>query len=248
MASSPYIAAAKPGGFISGLSPFQPKPILIKPGYQMWLTHNGEADKIRLPVHPSAVMIDDGSMNQSITVAGLGEIVIKQDRPAMQISFSSFFPANYFPGVQVGSLTSPEVLVSKIRDWKNSDKPVHFVITGTSINMYCTIENFSTEEHGGDVGTVHYSLVLKEYREVSVRQIEIKKEAQTASVPAETETRTDNRVQPKTYTVVSGDCLWNIAKRLLGDGSRYTEIYELNKDIVKNPDLIYPGQVLKLPG
>lgn len=51
----------------------------------------------------------------------------------------------------------------------------------------------------------------------------------------------------KTYTVVKGDCLWNIAKKLLGDGSRYTEIYSLNKDKVKNPHLIFPGQVLTLP-
>ena len=50
-----------------------------------------------------------------------------------------------------------------------------------------------------------------------------------------------------TYTVKSGDCLWNIAKKYLGDGSRYTEIYNLNKDKIKNPNLIYPNQVLTLP-
>ena len=61
-------------------------------------------------------------------------------------------------------------------------------------------------------------------------------------------TRTDNRVQEKTYTVKSGDCLWNIAKSLLGSGSRYTEIYNLNKEKIKNPNLIYPGQVLRIPG
>lgn len=45
-----------------------------------------------------------------------------------------------------------------------------------------------------------------------------------------------------------GDCLWNIAKALLGSGSRYTEIYNLNKDKIKNPNLIYAGQVLRIPG
>ena len=44
-----------------------------------------------------------------------------------------------------------------------------------------------------------------------------------------------------------GDCLWNIAKLLLGDGSRYTEIYALNRDKITNPNLIYPGQVLTIP-
>ena len=34
----------------------------------------------------------------------------------------------------------------------------------------------------------------------------------------------------------------------LGSGSRYTEIYNLNKDKIKNPNLIYAGQVLRIPG
>ena len=59
--------------------------------------------------------------------------------------------------------------------------------------------------------------------------------------------RTDNRVQAKTYTVKPGDCLYNISKSTLGDGGRYNEIYSLNKDKLKNPNLIYPGQVLQLP-
>ena len=50
-----------------------------------------------------------------------------------------------------------------------------------------------------------------------------------------------------TYTVKKGDCLWNIAKLFLGDGSRWREIYNLNTDKIVNPNLIYPGQVLTLP-
>jgi LysM repeat protein len=50
-----------------------------------------------------------------------------------------------------------------------------------------------------------------------------------------------------TYTVVKGDCLWKIAKKQLGDGSRYIEIYKLNQDTIKNPDMISIGQKLVLP-
>lgn len=49
------------------------------------------------------------------------------------------------------------------------------------------------------------------------------------------------------YTVVSGDCLWNIALEYLGNGARYGEIYELNKDIIDDPDLIYIGQMFEIP-
>ena len=51
----------------------------------------------------------------------------------------------------------------------------------------------------------------------------------------------------RTYTVVAGDSLSKIAKKLLGNANRWREIHELNKDLVKNPDLIHPGQVLKIP-
>ncbi|SHJ50965.1 Protein tyrosine/serine phosphatase [Dethiosulfatibacter aminovorans DSM 17477] len=50
-----------------------------------------------------------------------------------------------------------------------------------------------------------------------------------------------------TYVVVSGDCLWRIAQEYLGDGALYTEIYELNMDIISDPDLIYVGQTISIP-
>jgi len=49
------------------------------------------------------------------------------------------------------------------------------------------------------------------------------------------------------YTVQSGDTLSKLAKGHLGDPMKYMEIFNLNKDILTNPDLIKVGQVLKLP-
>lgn len=47
--------------------------------------------------------------------------------------------------------------------------------------------------------------------------------------------------------IVRGDNLWNIAQAHYGAGWRHTVIFAANKDQVKNPDLIYPGQILSLP-
>jgi nucleoid-associated protein YgaU len=52
----------------------------------------------------------------------------------------------------------------------------------------------------------------------------------------------------RTYTVVKGDSLSKIAKRLYGDAQQWRKIYEANQDQIKNPDLIYPGQTFKIPG
>ncbi len=51
------------------------------------------------------------------------------------------------------------------------------------------------------------------------------------------------------YTVVRGDCLWNIAKKkdYYGNGFAWPKIYKANRDKIKNPDLIYPKQVFTIP-
>jgi nucleoid-associated protein YgaU len=54
--------------------------------------------------------------------------------------------------------------------------------------------------------------------------------------------------QAETYTVAAGDSLSKIAKRYYGDASQWPRIHEANRDQITNPDLIHPGQRLKIPG
>ncbi len=49
------------------------------------------------------------------------------------------------------------------------------------------------------------------------------------------------------YTVVKGDTLSKIAKEFYGNPMKYTVIFEANKPMLTNPDMIYPGQVLRIP-
>ena len=49
------------------------------------------------------------------------------------------------------------------------------------------------------------------------------------------------------YEIVSGDSLWKIAQNIYGDGNQYTKIFEANKEVIKDPDLIFPGQKIRLP-
>jgi nucleoid-associated protein YgaU len=53
--------------------------------------------------------------------------------------------------------------------------------------------------------------------------------------------------EAKYYTVVKGDSLSKIAKAQYGDAMKYPTIFEANKPMLKDPDKIYPGQVLRIP-
>jgi len=51
----------------------------------------------------------------------------------------------------------------------------------------------------------------------------------------------------QTYTVQSGDTLSKIAQKYYGDSSLYTKIFEANRDQLKDPNRIFPGQKLRIP-
>ncbi|MFT4020534.1 MAG: peptidoglycan-binding protein LysM [Acinetobacter sp.] len=53
--------------------------------------------------------------------------------------------------------------------------------------------------------------------------------------------------ESKFYTVKSGDNLSKIAKEVYGDANKYPTIFEANKPLLKDPDEIFPGQVLRIP-
>jgi nucleoid-associated protein YgaU len=72
-----------------------------------------------------------------------------------------------------------------------------------------------------------------------------KAEAQAAE--AEADKAGEEGWESRTYTVKSGDTLGKIAKEFYGNAMQYPKIFEANKPMLKDPDKIYPGQVLRIP-
>lgn len=70
-----------------------------------------------------------------------------------------------------------------------------------------------------------------------------------ARVAAVNDNLTVSNPEPESqwHTVVSGDNLSKIAKKFYGDANKYPAIFEANKPMLKHPDKIYPGQVLRIP-
>lgn len=66
-----------------------------------------------------------------------------------------------------------------------------------------------------------------------------RQEENTVKIPIE------RKITNGKYTVQKGDTLWHIAKSFYGRGTEFTKIVKANK--IRNPNLIYPGQVLQIP-
>ncbi|MEE9310097.1 MAG: peptidoglycan-binding protein LysM [Cocleimonas sp.] len=54
-------------------------------------------------------------------------------------------------------------------------------------------------------------------------------------------------IEVQFYEIAKGDSLWKIAKKFYGNGNDYPKIFEANKEVIKDPDLIYPGQKIRIP-
>ena len=118
-------------------------------------------------------------------------------------------------------------------------------------NLTVGLETYEITDDAGEGFDVKVKINLKQYRAYGTKTVTVqpaKTSGGTATATVRAAPRpTTTATKAATYTVKSGDCLWNIAKKQLGNGADYTKIYNLNKDKIKNPNLIYPGQVLTLP-
>lgn len=117
------------------------------------------------------------------------------------------------------------------------------VIQNSIVKLGLEVENLKIEVKD-DVAIISGKTTSQEIREKAV----------LAAGNIEGIARVDDRIdvekpepEAKYYTVVKGDSLSKIAKEVYGDPMKYPAIFEANKPMLKDPDLIYPGQVLRIP-
>jgi len=211
-----------------------------------------------MPVTPSKVKVKVNSQNETLTLINGEEINILKAPGLTDVSFDLMLPQVPYPFTN-GGAQSANYYLSLFERLKTGKEPFQWILSRTRpngralfhSNLTVGLEDYQITDDAKEGFDITVSIKLKQWRAYGTKTVTIKPapaptQPATATVeepPRETTTAPKNT----TYTVKSGDCLWNIAKKYLGDGSRYTEIYELNKDKIKNPNLIYPDQVLTLP-
>lgn len=219
-----------------------------------------------LPVTPGALDISTPSMNKTVTLINDGEINILKKPGLKTISFEFLLPQQKYPfaNYSVAEQYTATTAIPALNALRESNIPFPFIVTRLKPNgdimfftsIMCQIEELTYKEDAEAYGfDVQCAITLKEYRFYSTNILnwtggragaEIAAGvAATALVATVTKTRdTSSKTTPKTYTVKKGDTLWNICKTQLGDGQKYKEIAKLNN--ISNPDLIHPGQKLRL--
>ncbi|HEX3077779.1 MAG TPA: LysM peptidoglycan-binding domain-containing protein [Lachnospiraceae bacterium] len=222
-----------------------------------------------LPVTPSKIQMKISNQNKTMNLINEGEVNIIKSPGLTEISFEALLPmqkypfANYniFPITGIGAATAAGL--TDVEDWNDSIylKPNYYLeilehlklsgkcfsfkisrtnykgelVYNTDLNV--TLEEYTITEDAKDGTDVTVSIKLKQYIKYGT------------IVKKDKSNRKDDRDAKDTskvhyYIVKKGDTLWAIAKRLLGDGSKCWNLAKLNG--IKNPNLIYPGQKLKI--
>lgn len=212
----------------------------------------------RMPVTPSKVKVKVNSQNETMTLINGEEINILKAPGLTDISFDLLLPQVSYPFAS-GDTHAADYYLSLFERLKTRKEPFQWILSRTRpdgralfhSNLTVGMEEYQVTDDAKQGLDITVSIKLKQWRAYGTKTVTIHPatgptQAATATVE-ESPRETSNAPQHTTYTVKPGDCLWNIAKKYLGDGARYTEIYALNRDKIQNPNLIYPDQILTLP-
>lgn len=207
-----------------------------------------------LPVTPSALNIRTPSKNTTVTLINDGEINILKEQGLREISFEFLLPQVKYPfsNYSISNYTAT-TFIPLLNELKKSKKPFQFIVTRMNprgkvlffTNITCQVEDFEYDEDADSLGLdVLCNITLKEWKYYGTKSIKLTNLVNGKKLATVTTPRVTNKVIPKTITVKSGDTLWNLCKKHLGNGQKYKEVAKLNN--LANPNLIYPGQKLRL--
>ncbi len=207
-----------------------------------------DGGRLHFPVNPEKITCKTGNRILTFDVISLGEISLPRGRVPTVFTFEGFFPGEARRNdPKIKSWRAPKELVGIFSRWRNEGVKLRLLVTETPVNHDVYFDGDGSFEHEwrGGYGDCWYSLRFVEARELVIMAEGEVRQATTAvagAAPAR-----PAPPAPKTYTVKSGDTLWAIAKKTLGDGSRWREIYQANASVIgKDPNLIRPGQVLRI--
>lgn len=215
-------------------------------------------DDMRLPIPPQKIPIKYPGQNKTANLISGEEINLARPAGLAEISIDVVFPQMDYPAaVWDGSVDDAEDFLDHLQDLKETGDPFEFIVirdgpsrfSSFDTIMDVTLEDYKVTDDVKEGFDLAVSITMKEHRNYGTRIMDFKL-IEDQPVPLASAPESERQGSPpevQSYTVTKGDCLWKIAKKLLGDGNRWQEIYNLNRDKISNPNLIREGQVLTIP-
>ena len=209
-------------------------------------------DDMLLPIPPQKIPIKYPGQNETATLINGEEINITRPPGLAEISIDVVLPQMDYPcAMWDGSVEDAEEFISRLQDLKESGDTFEFIVIRDSFdtNMDVILEDYKVSDDVKEGLDLVVSITMKEARHygTKIMNFAIVPEQPIPAAASPEPERPAAQPQVKTYTVKSGDGLWNIAKKQLGDGNRWKEIHNLNLDKISNPNLIHAGLVLVMP-
>lgn len=216
--------------------------------YSVYFRYNGK--KYKLPANPEEIKRSRKLNVEKYQVLGEGQVSVPTHCGLEEISFEAEFPSQGYHYVEAGAKADADHYEKMFRKAQRNMQPVRFIASNgisDDISMMVLVEKAEAVEKAGEEGDKYISLTLLQYKAPGKRYVAVQtpaavvrqeENAEEAQNPAVTEN--------KTHTVQPGDTLWGLAKKYYGNGALYPKIASANPGI-KNPNLIYDGQVLSIP-
>lgn len=200
----------------------------------LFKTEAGE--EVTLPVTPKSYFVRRGMTVQTVDVYQVGSYSVPTTEAHESISLPCMFPSGNRP--YCVKYTEQSALMDWIKRQIATKAKMRFIVSDTGVNLpvYITAIEYGEQDGTNDI---YATLTLQPYITLAAPAV------QTSTRPTPTREATPQQTSMTTYTVKTGDNLWNICKRFYGDGSLCYKLAAYNS--IKNANLIYTGQVLKIP-
>lgn len=225
-----------------------------KNGYDFYL------NRCLLPIAPPKLTVKINNANKTVTLIDEGQINLLKKAELTDLEFECRIPQEPCPfAVYKSGFKGADYFLDYFEALKTDQKPFQFIVcrtrpTGKKLfdtNMKVSMEDYKITEDAKEGFDLMVDIKLKQWRDYGTKTVNISFDMEKPKASIEPQRETGASPAPseaQTYTVVKGDCLWNIAKKFYGNGSKYSVIYNANRSVIGgNPNLIYPGQVLTIP-